>query len=452
MLSLPAFPADPDCRFRPMTLRFLGTLFTGLLTLASASTPLAAPVPLDRVLVIVNDDAVTESELNRAMASARDQIRQRGIKMPDDILRKQILERLIINQVQLQLAERRKIHISEQELDQAIEHMARERKQDTATLFAELSKQGIDPAQYRDSLREDLLVQKLVEQHLRNLVKVSPSEVDHFLETRRRLMGGQDAFNVSHIMIPVPETASAEAIAAARKQADAVLARLRAGASFKDVAAAYSRDEKALEGGALGWRTAAQLPELFLKTLIPLKEGDTSEPVRSPNGFHILKLHERRSSSTHKTVTQTRVRHILVRTHKLLPEQDALKKIRELRHRLEAGEDFAAVARAHSDDPVSAAEGGTMGWSSPGQFVPTFERAMDKLAINAISEPVKSPFGYHLIQVLERRQQDIGEDLDRAEAGKQIYARKREEQLQQWVRQLRDEAYVNYLVEGDRAQ
>lgn len=434
-----------------MNLRLLGTLILGLLAVMPATELHAAPVPLDRVVVIVNDDVITETELNQAMAAARQQIQARGIQVPNEsLLRKQVIERLVVNQVQLQLAERRKIHVSEQELDQAIERVAGARNQDTGTLFAELARQGIDPAQYRESLREELLVQRLIDQHLQRLVKVSPSEVDHFLETRRRLMGGQDAFNLSHIMIPVPETASAEAIATARKQADAVITKLRAGASFKDVAAAYSRDEKALEGGALGWRTAGQLPDLFLKTLLTMNAGETSEPVRSPNGFHILKLHERRSSSSHKTVTQTRVRHILVRTHKLLPEQDALKKIRALRRRLDAGEDFAELAKAHSDDPVSAAEGGAMGWAIPGQFVPSFEKAMNALEPDTVSPPVKTRFGYHLIQVLERRQQDIGEQLDRAEASKQIYARKREEQLQQWVRQLRDEAYVKFLVEDDQ--
>ena len=288
----------------------------------------------------------------------------------------------------------------------------------------------------------------MVENNVHKRITVSDSEVDEFLQQRERLMGGSDAYQLSHIMIPVPEAASSDAISQAQQRARTLHDMLKQGADFQETASAYSKGRNALEGGKLGWKSAGQLPELFLTALQSMRQGDISEILRSPNGFHILKLEAKRSASHSKTVTQTHARHILMRSNEIRTPEQIRQKLQELKERIEQGDDFAKLARAYSEDTVSAANGGDLGWYNPGQMVPEFEKAAAALAPNAISKPIQSPFGYHLIQVLARRQMDIGEQLDRNEARRQIHARKVDERYQQWVRQVRDEAFVEFVDEA----
>ncbi|MDH5648273.1 MAG: peptidylprolyl isomerase [Gammaproteobacteria bacterium] len=405
---------------------------------------------VDRILVIINDEVITQSELEHQMRKAKQNIAQQKITAPsDDLIRKQVLERIIVEKIQLQLAQRMGMIISDKELEDTINRIIEGNKLSQKEFYKKIEQEGTELSEFRDELRQQLLLQKLVDQQIKRRISVSENEVDQFLHNRDRLLGGSDAYNLSHIMIPIPESASPAKLQELAKRAQEILGKLESGEGFQQTAIAYSRGQEALEGGNLGWRSAGQLPELFATALAKMKPGEISGVLRSPNGFHILKLNDRRSSKTSKTVTQIRARHILLPTNDVLPESDTLKKIESIRQRIINGEDFATMAKSYSQDPLSAVKGGDLGWINPGEMVPEFENALTQLETGKVSQPVHTPFGYHLIQVQERRQQDIGEKLDRAEARKQIHGRKADELYQQWIRQLRDESYIKYLSDED---
>lgn len=433
--------------------RLLFTYITLLCCLPAPSLAgdLASAQNIDRILVVVNDDIITASELDNQIQLTRTHIAKQKIKAPsEELLRAQVLERAIMDRIQLQLAQRMGITVSDKDIEIAIGNIVKRGNMTEKMFSKRLKKEGTALSDFKDDLRQQLLIQKLIDQQIKRRIAVSDNEVEQFLETRNRLLGGKDAYNISHIMIPIPESTSPEKLIAVKKQAERILAELKKGAGFRETAVAHSRGKEALEGGKLGWRNAGQLPELFVNSLAKMRAGEISDLIRSPNGFHILKLHERRTSKKSKTVTQAHTRHILIRTDDVLPTSDALNKIKELRRRIIGGANFESIAKANSQDPGSTVKGGNLGWVNPGEMVPEFDKAMAKLELNEISEPVRTPFGYHLIQVTERRQKDIGDKLDRADARKQIHARKAEERYQQWVRQLRDEAYIKYLPEPEK--
>lgn len=405
----------------------------------------AIPSEVDRIVAVVNEDVVTESELEARLPAIRKQLSRQRVRMPpDEVLRKGVLDRMVLERLQLQAAARQGIEATDAKIDQTVRQVAQENRMDVAQFETALKQEGLNMAQFREEVRTRLIIQQLLEREINSRVTVSDSEVANFL-ARNPGAGAEIEYNISHILIAVPESANPETIQKAKARADTLLAQLKAGAEFEQLAIANSQDVKALEAGNLGWKKAGQLPSLFLSSVEKLKPGEISDVVRSPNGFHILKLNDRRGAAA-EPITQTRARHILIRPNELLPPTDARRKLEQLRERIENGADFAAVARANSDDPGSAANGGDLGWISPGQTVPEFERAMNELAVNALSEPVRSPFGYHLIQVLGRRQQDVTEERTIASARSQIHARKADERYDQWLRQLRDEAYVEYKV------
>lgn len=403
---------------------------------------------LDSIVATINDDVLTESELDELITSARNNMRGRKIKLPPaDLLRQQVLKQAILENLQLQLAERVGIRIRETDIDGAIDSVKKTNKLSQASLLKKLKRDGLTLEKYREQLRKELTMQKLLDREVRRRVHVPEAEITDFLAQRQQ--AGNDAYHLSHILLPLPETATPEVISKLQQQAQDLITQLRSGASFKTLAASHSQGREALDGGVLGWRPSGQLPDLFINALSKMKKGEVSEPLRSANGFHILKLNDKRSSRKSKTVTQTRARHILVRTNAVMPEAEARNKIALLRQRLEAGDDFAQVAQAHSDDPGSAAKGGDLGWMNPGQTVPGFEKAMNSLKPGQLSQPVKSSFGFHLIEVQQRRQKDIGDQLDRSKAGEQLRIRKSEERYQQWLRQLQDEAYIQILIDGE---
>ena len=403
---------------------------------------------LDRIVATINDDVLTESELDELIINARSNMRGRKIKLPPaELLRQQVLKQAILENLQLQLAARIGIRISEADIDGAIDRVKKTNKLSQKSLLKKLKRDGLTLEKYREQIRKELTMQKLLDREVRRRVHISEAEITDFLAQRQQ--AGNDAYHLSHILLPLPETATPEVINKLRKQAQNLVTQLRKGASFKTLAAAHSQGREALDGGVLGWRPSGQLPDLFVNALSKMDKGAVSEPLRSANGFHILKLNDKRSSRKSKTVTQTRARHILVRTNVVMPEAEARNKVVLLRQRLEAGGDFAHVAQTHSDDPGSAAKGGELGWMNPGQTVPGFEKAMKSLKPGQLSQPVKSSYGFHLIQVLERRKQDIGDQLDRSKARKQLQMRKSEERYQQWLRQLQDEAYIQILIDGE---
>jgi peptidyl-prolyl cis-trans isomerase SurA len=429
----------------------LGMALTGLMLSLPPGLAPAAPQrisDIDRIVVIVNDDVITESELEQRLRETRKQLELEKISAPPDAaLRKQLLERMVLERLQLQLAAQSGIRISESDVDRAFETVARRNKLGAEEFRKALMQRGIDVTAYRNQLRDQLTIQQLLEREINNRVTVTDNEVENFLENPQSRADMDVAYQLSHILIGIPEAASPEAIQAARKRAEDVHRQLSQGANFEQTAVSQSQGVDALKGGNLGWKQAGELPELFLASLKNMSVGGVSEILRSPNGFHILKLHSKRGDSQAEAVTQTHARHILLRPSEILSLEEARHKLLGLRERIENGDDFAALARAHSDDTGSAASGGDLGWANPGQMVPEFEKAMNALKPNQLSQPVRTPFGLHLIQVLGRRSHDISQEREFAAARQQIHARKADERYEQWARQLRNEAFVEYLLE-----
>ena len=426
------------------------TLIALLLLLLPSLTP-AAPKDLDRILVIVNDDVITETELRGRLVETRKQLELEKIKLPpDDVLRKQLLDRIVLEHLQLQLAAIMGIRVSDADVDKAIEMIAQRNKMTAEEFRKAMSQSGLDVAAHRAQVRDQITIQQLLEREINNRVSVTESEVSHYLENPQNRASMDLSYNLSHILISIPESASPETIQAAKKRAEDILRQLKAGTSFEQIAAGYSQGADALKGGNLGWKQAGELPELFLGAITNMAPGDISELLRSPNGFHILKLNDKRGAAQTEAVTQTHARHILLRTSEIQSAEDARQKLLNLRERIENGEDFAALARAHSEDPASAASGGDLGWSNPGQMVPEFEKAMNALKPNELSQPVRTSFGLHLIQVLGRRNHDISQERLEAAARQQIHARKADERYEQWARQIRDEAFVEYMPDEIR--
>ncbi len=412
----------------------------------AANPPRGDTLGVDRILVVVNDDVITQSELDARIPVVKKQLAMQRIRLPaDEILQKQLLERMILERLQMQIASQAGIKISEEKVDSAMQNLA-EQNHMTPKKFTEmLSREGMPLEKFRDQLRTQLTIQQLLEKEINNNIVVSDNEVENFLTYH----GDADVeYNLSHILISVPEKSSPEVIQAAKNRAEKLVEQLKQGEDFEQAAVANSQDQKALEGGNLGWTKAGELPGLFVEALEKLQPGEISEPLRSSAGFHILKLNDKRGGNQPHAVTQSLVRHILIRPNQLVSLADAENKIKQLRARIEHGDDFAALAKANSDDTGSAANGGEIGWINPGQTVPEFERAVNALQLNELSGPVRSPFGVHLIQVLARRQQDISSERNQASARQQIHARKAEERYQQWLRQLRDEAFVEYRTDN----
>lgn len=408
----------------------------------------ASPRPvseIDRILVVVNDDVITQSELDSRLKDVERRIAAQHIQAPpEDVLRKQVLERLILEHLQLQIAKQLKIEVSKARLDVALQNIADQNHLSVPDLYKSLAKDGIEPAKFREQIRNQLIIHQLLDREINDRITVSQSEIDNFLASKKD-HGADIEYNISHILIAIPDSATPEVVQKARRKAEDLLKQLRGGENFEQAAIANSQGENALEGGNLGWKKAGQLPQLFVDALKNMQPGDVSNVLQSPNGFHILKLNARRGSNEIQTVTQTHVRHILIQTNELVTPEEARKRIEQLRARIINGADFAALARANSQDPGSASNGGDLGWVSPGQLVPQFEKAMNALKINGISGPVQTQFGFHLIQVLGRRVKDVTSEQNEASARQQIEARKADERYAQWVRELRDDAYVEYL-------
>ena len=429
----------------------LGLALTGLMPALSPGLATAAPQrisDIDRIVVVVNDDVITESELDQRLRETRKQLELEKISAPPDAaLRKQLLERMVLERLQLQLATTSGIRISESDVDRAFETVAQRNKLGAEEFRKALAQRGMDVAAYRNTLRDQLTIQQLLEREINNRVTVTDNEVENFLENPQSRADMDVSYQLSHILIGIPEAASPEAIQAARKRAEDVHRQLAGGANFEQTAVSQSQGADALKGGNLGWKKAGELPELFLTALKNMSVGGVSEILRSPNGFHILKLNGKRGGDQAAAVTQTHVRHILLRPSEILSLEEARHKLLGLRERIEGGDDFAALARAHSDDTGSAANGGDLGWANPGQMVPEFEKAMNALKPNQLSQPVRTSFGLHLIQVLGRRSHDVTQEREFAAARQQIHARKADERYEQWARQLRNEAFVEYLLE-----
>ncbi len=404
-------------------------------------------VKMDRIIAIVDQSVITEQELMDRTRTVRAQLEKQGTQLPpEDILERQILERLIVDSLQLQLAAQTGLKVDDTQLDKTIERIAEQNKMSLDEFKAALEKDGISLRKFREDIRNEITIARLREREVDNRLNVSEGEIDNYLTTQANRGEEQDEFEISHILIRTPEDSSPEDLQKAKTKTQDALKQLAAGASFAQVSASVSDAPNALEGGAMGWKSGAQLPALFSQTLKGMQPGEVSTPIRSPNGFHILKLTNRRGGTSSLVIGQTHARHILIKLSEVVSEKDAKRKMDSIKERLDNGAKFEELARQFSEDG-SANNGGDLGWVNPGDTVPPFEKAMNALGLGEISEPVLSPFGWHIIQVLERRQQDMTKEASRLKARQEIRARKSEEAYQDWIRELRDRAFVELRLE-----
>jgi peptidyl-prolyl cis-trans isomerase SurA len=415
---------------------------------ASDATKAPARIePIDHIVAVVNNEVITAFQLDTRIQLAIRQLKSQNVPLPPlDALRHQMLERMITEKVQLQFAQQTGIRVDDVQLDRALQRIAASNNMGLEQFRQAVEHDGVPFSKFREEIRNEIVLTRLREREADNRVTVSDAEVEHFFASPQAQGLGETEYNIAHILIQVPEQASPEQIQARKAKAEEALAELKKGANFGQVAARYSDAPDALQGGELGWRPASRIPEMFLGPLNSLQLGEVSGVLRSPNGFHIIRLNDKRGRDVPMVVQQTHARHILIKVNELVSEEDAKRRLLALKERIEHGADFAELARLNSEDG-SAAKGGDLGWLSPGDTVPEFERAMDALPVGAISDPVHTPFGWHLIQVLERRKQDVTNEKRRLQARMEIHARKAEEAYQEFVRQLRDQAHVEYRTD-----
>lgn len=403
--------------------------------------------PIDQIAAVVNNDVITLYELNTRISAVERQLKKQGTPLPDPAaLKIQILERMIMDMLQAQFASETGVHVDDTQLDKTLRRIAQENKFPSLSEFrAKLEKDGVDYKKFREEIRGEIISARLRDREVDAKLVISDSEIDNYLSSQVKQTGKGEEYHLAHILLLVPEQASPEKIRERYQRAEDVLKQLRGGADFAQVSAGYSDAKNALQGGDLGWRTPDRIPVLFQEALKIMRPGDISEVLRSPNGFHIFKLVEQRINSIPEVIAQTRARHILIKTSELVPENEARKRLLEIRQRIEQGANFAEQAKLYSEDG-SAAQGGDLGWISPGDTVPEFEEAMNALREGQMSDAVQSSFGWHLIQVQERRSADVSAEQKRQQAHLAIRAFKSDEAYQDWLRQLRDRAYVEYRL------
>jgi peptidyl-prolyl cis-trans isomerase SurA len=435
-----------------MILRILLLLLFGLtLVPAHAQTRRALPQEVDRIIAVVNEEAITAFELRARLATVERQLRAQNVQLPPrEVLEKQLLERMITDRVQMQFARETGLRISDIELDASMRRIAEGNRLSLPEFRAALEKDGVSWVKFREEIRDEIVLSRLRDREVESRIVVSDGEIDNYLANPDQ---GGHVGNVevqtAHIVLRVPEQATPDQLMRIGARAQAALDQIRRGEDFAKVAASYSDAPDGLSGGAMGARPLDRLPALYADAVGKLKPGETSDILRSPAGFHIIKLIARQGDGGAKSTValkQTRARHILIKVNELVSEAEARRKLVGLKERLDNGADFAELARLHSND-LSAAKGGDLGWMYQGDTVPDFEKAMDALKINQISEPVQSPFGFHLIQVLERRTEDASAERQRLSARQVLRERKSDEAYQDWVRQMRDRAYVEYRSE-----
>jgi peptidyl-prolyl cis-trans isomerase SurA len=413
----------------------------------AAQTARPRTLTVDRVVAIVNDEAITQHEVDDARGVVLAQMKQQNVEPPaPDVLDKQVLERIITERALMQYAKESGLRVDDTQIERAIQRIAQDNKMTPEELRKELAKEKINYTKYREDIRNEIIVQRLREREVESTLTVSDAEVDLYLAALKAQKTGDSEYQLAHILVMVPEQANAAQIEAKRRRAEEALRAIKSGAEFGQVAAGYSDANDALRGGNLGWRPGARLPTVFADQVRTMQPGDVSPVLRSASGFHIVKLIDKRGRNEPTVVDQTHARHILIKVNELVSEADGKVKIDRLKDRLDSGAKFEELAKLNSED-ASAAKGGDLGWVNPGDTVPEFQEAMNKLAINQISPPVRTPFGWHIIQVLERRKQDVTAERQRAEAQLAIRQRKADEQFQAWVREVRDRAYVEIRLD-----
>ncbi len=404
--------------------------------------------PIDRIVAVVNEEVITQKELDEMLKHTIRQLQGRGVQAPaHDVLEKQLLERFIVSRLQLQIAKETGLTVSDTDLDNTLRRIAQENKMSLSELYAALERDGVNFNKFRDEIRNELILMRLKEREVDNRITVTESEVDDFLHAQEASASNTNEYRLAHILVQVPERAEPAQVEVRYRRAETALAKLKNGAEFAQIAAEFSDSADAMKGGVLDWRPSTQLPTKFAEVLASMQPGELTPVIQSPNGFYIFKLLDRRGQKTATVIiTQTSARHILIKTNELTSATDARRRILDLKERLDNGANFQELAKLHSED-ASASSGGNLGWVSPGDTVPEFEQAMSALQPGQVSAPVQSPFGWHLIQVVEHRTQDVSNERQRKTARQTIHARKADTAFQEWLQRLRDRAYVEYRLE-----
>lgn len=430
---------------------FPDMIAAGLLALLVLALPLPAKAEvqwLDRIAVIVDDDVIMDSDVSERMSDVRQQLSERKAPIPPaDVLRRQVLERLVLESIQVQLGTRMGIRIDDETLSSAIAGIAKQGGASLREFIEQLGQEGIDYATFREQVRRDMVMNRVRQRRVGDRIRITDADVAEFLRsaTARNLFG--DSYHIAHILVAVPETAGADEIKTAQDKVAKLLADARAGGDFADLAVRNSDAANALEGGDLGWRNSAQLPSLFAPVVAGMKPGDIADPLRSASGFHLIKLLERKSASE-RVVQQARVRHVLIKPSAIRSNGEARELAQQLHDRIARGEDFAEIAKRNSDDPGSALAGGDLSWVSPGQMVQEFDDAINTTAVNGLSGVFETQYGWHFLQVLERRDQDTSDDFRKLQARNAIWKRKFDVEMESWLRELRNEAFVDIKNPG----
>ena len=396
---------------------------------------------IDRIVAVVESDVITENELIERINVVRAQAGDQANLPSDDILAEQVLNRMIMERLQVEWGQRRGIEIDDLSLDQAMRNLAKRNRMDLDQFRNALLQQGIDYVAFRNQVRTEMLIRQVLRRGVDANVQVSEQEIDALLNSQKDTMGANAEYRLSHILIQLPHDPTAEDIDAGKKEIEQIRQRALAGESFTQLAIAHSQAQDALEGGDLGWRNQSQMPGIFARQVGKMRPGEISEVLRSGSGFHIFRILDIRGNER-VMVQQVRSRHILIRTNAVRSDEEVEQELNALRRRIINGEDFAELARVHSEDPASAVEGGDLGWQAPSIFAPAFREIAENIAVNEVSEAFKSRFGWHIMQVMERREHDNSAQAMRNEAREFLRQRKMEEETEIWLRQLRDESYV----------
>jgi len=435
------------------------TLFVSQLAIADVTSPLQLsdrlnmigdsaqqPIAIDSVVAVVNNDVITRLELEERINTISQQLRARGTPLPPrEILERQLLEHMIADILQAQYANENGLRVDDNQLDLALIRIAQQNDFPSLSTFrAKLESDQVNFKKFREEIRSEMISTRLREREVERKLLISDAEVDNYLENKKNRGGVAEEFRLAHVLVVVPEQASADKIQMARAKAEQALQQIQSGIDFAQVAVSFSDAKDALKGGDLGWRAAERIPPQFLDALQVLQVGQSTGILRSPSGFHILKLIEKREGGAAKLIVQTHARHILIKTSEIFSETDARARLADIMQRIEEGADFAEEAKQYSQD-ASGQQGGDLGWMSPDQTVPEFEKMMNSLQPGEVGA-VLSQFGWHLIQVLERRNADVSEQQARQEARIAIGTLRSDEKFQDWLRQLRDQAFLEYRL------
>lgn len=411
-----------------------------------AATAQAQTRMLDSIAAVVDDDVVMQSELDERVEAIYERIQQSGTDAPPrEVLKQQVLERLILERIQLNMGSRVGIRISDNELNQAVQQLAQRQNMTFDQFVSRIAEDGMTLTQLKQQLRDEMVISRVQQAQVNRRIRISEQEVENFLRSEEGRAQSASEVNLGHILLPLSSGAGREQVEEVQTLARDIIRQAREGADYRSLAMAHSAGQDALQGGDLGWRRTNQLPSVFIDPVKDLEVGDVSEPIRSDAGLHLLKLYDRRGEEK-QVILQSKVRHILLRPNEIRNDQETRQQLAALADRIEQGEDFDELAREHSEDIGSALSGGELGWSLPGKFVPEFEQTMNNIEIGEVSEPFRSQFGWHMLQVTERRHQDFTDEVRRNQAENMLRQRKFEEELQIWLQEIRDEAYVEIKV------